>query len=260
MPKKKLTAQQTRRWIDYNFRLFDKMNKANPYIIGFDFSLTSTGYVVISSKTGELVDKGTIKTATTDGTLRERLFKISKEFQSLIKKYPASVIGYEMISVFSNPQSALKLMMVLGLMYTCVSGQKGSPPYILSLAATSLKKAATGNGMSDKNLILKAVYMKWGIDLDSDDIADAFIVSKVAFEAGKVLEIYSKLRDSSGKDLDAFLLDISKGRVDGLMEELDKANISAPMYEVVVSLMTSDNSARENDYEFYNTARQEIVQ
>jgi Holliday junction resolvasome RuvABC endonuclease subunit len=260
MARKKMTAAQKRRWIDYNFELFEERYRQHPYIIGMDFSLSSTGYVVLDSKTGALVEQGEIKTSTTDGTLRERLFKIYEDFSSLLEKYPASVISYEMISVFSNPTSAIRLAMVLGLMYLCVSKQFEEPPYIISAATTSLKKAATGNGRSDKNLILKAVFKNWNVDLNSDDVADAYVAARLAYEAHKVKGLYQRARDESGKDLDAFLLDVGKGRVEGMADMLKAEGVSPHMYEVVISLMGSKNQAQENDYEFYKETWEEILQ
>lgn len=51
-----------------------------------------------------------------------------------------------------------------------------------TLVVTSqLKKFATGAGNAEKSQILKAVYKKWGVDLDDDNMADAFTLAKMAF-------------------------------------------------------------------------------
>jgi Holliday junction resolvasome RuvABC endonuclease subunit len=260
MPPRKLRAPQKRLWIDYNFELFDERYKKNPYIIGMDFSLTSTGYVVLDSSTGTLVKSGVFKTAVADGTLRERLFKIFEQFQELFKAYPCSVVSYEMISVFSNPTSSIRLAMVLGLMYNCVSTLIEESPYIISLATTSLKKAATASGKSDKNLIIKSVYQQWGADFNSDDVADAYVAARVAFEANKIKELYFHFREKTEKELGPFLIDVEKGRFKSLNDELEKLGITRHMYEVVVSLMGSKTQAQENDYEYYQTKLKEIVQ
>ena len=45
---------------------------------------------------------------------------------------------------------------------------------------TSLKKFVTGKGNCSKSLILKEVYKRWKIDVDSDNIADAVGLVKMA--------------------------------------------------------------------------------
>lgn len=51
---------------------------------------------------------------------------------------------------------------------------------IVLIPPTSLKKFVTGKGNVNKSLILKEVYKRWKIDLDDDNIADAFALVKMA--------------------------------------------------------------------------------
>lgn len=48
---------------------------------------------------------------------------------------------------------------------------------------TSVKKFATGSGVSAKNLMIKAVYTKWGADVDNDNAADAYTLARIAASA-----------------------------------------------------------------------------
>lgn len=43
-----------------------------------------------------------------------------------------------------------------------------------------VKQFATQNGSADKNLVLKAVFKKWGVDVDDDNLADAYTLSRMA--------------------------------------------------------------------------------
>lgn len=45
---------------------------------------------------------------------------------------------------------------------------------------TTLKKYVTGKGNSKKNVMLQMVYKKWGKELKSDDIADAYALARMA--------------------------------------------------------------------------------
>lgn len=45
---------------------------------------------------------------------------------------------------------------------------------------TSVKKFATGNGSAKKNEMLLAVYKRWGVEFKDDNLADAFVLAKIA--------------------------------------------------------------------------------
>jgi len=57
------------------------------------------------------------------------------------------------------------------------------------IAPTVLKKFVTGKGQCKKDLILLKVFKKWGVEFDSNDLADAYSLARMAledFENGKV--------------------------------------------------------------------------
>lgn len=258
---KKPKAMAEREWIDYNFRLFEAIvskKEDSPYILAADFSISSTGYAVLDLE-GKLIASGEVKTTTQDGTLQQRLWKIFQEFEKIVAQYPCRIFSYEMISVFSNPSSATKLSMVLCEMYNALSSNSEFPPYLISTATTSMKKAATGSGSSDKNLILKAVLRTWGEDFDSDDVADAYVAARIALDTIKMKQIYDDLKAKSEDKMEKFLIDFEKGRVKGLTEMLDAAHISKHRFEVIISLMKGGGQAKENDYAFYRSSRKEIL-
>lgn len=45
---------------------------------------------------------------------------------------------------------------------------------------TSVKKFATGSGAAKKNEMLLAVYKRWGVEYKNDNLADAFVLAKIA--------------------------------------------------------------------------------
>lgn len=49
----------------------------------------------------------------------------------------------------------------------------------IEVAPTALKKFLTGRGNADKNVVLKEVLKRYGVDLDDDNLADAFGLAKI---------------------------------------------------------------------------------
>ncbi|MNO43382.1 Crossover junction endodeoxyribonuclease RuvC [compost metagenome] len=49
-----------------------------------------------------------------------------------------------------------------------------------NVAPSQLKKFVSGNHQAKKSEMMKAVYKKWGFDTDSDNIADAYGLAKLA--------------------------------------------------------------------------------
>jgi Holliday junction resolvasome RuvABC endonuclease subunit len=262
MAKKKSKMAAEREWIDYNFRLLDTIfdkKKDCKYIIAADFSFSSTGYVVFDLE-GKTVTYGEIKTSTLDGTVQQRLWKIFKEFEVIVKQYPCCIFSYEMISVFSNPTSTIKLSMVLAEMFNALSANSEEPPYVVSIATTSLKKAATGHGSSDKNLVLKAVLRDWHQDFDSDDVADAYVAGRIALDLLVLKDIYYQFLADNKKPLEKFLIDFEKGRVHGLEAAFERVGMTKYRFEVATSMMKGGGQSKENDYAYYKESRKTILQ
>ncbi len=51
----------------------------------------------------------------------------------------------------------------------------------IEIAPTALKKFATGKGNADKNQIMLQVYKRWGFEAESNNVADAFVLAKIAY-------------------------------------------------------------------------------
>jgi crossover junction endodeoxyribonuclease RuvC len=54
-----------------------------------------------------------------------------------------------------------------------------SPPPLTLVSPTSLKKFVAGSGNTEKSLIIKKVWQKWGADLDDDNQADAYSLARI---------------------------------------------------------------------------------
>ncbi|MFI9271836.1 hypothetical protein ACIGXM_14115 [Kitasatospora sp. NPDC052896] len=66
---------------------------------------------------------------------------------------------------------------------------------------TSLKKFVTGNGAAGKDLMLLAVYKKWGAEFSSNDLADAYGLMRIgyALENGTQLKYERDVLDAMRK-------------------------------------------------------------
>ncbi|MBD0734097.1 hypothetical protein [Streptomyces sp. CBMA29] len=53
-------------------------------------------------------------------------------------------------------------------------------PPALIVPPMSVKKFATGKGTAPKDNVLLAVYKKWGIEFQSNDLADAYTIARIA--------------------------------------------------------------------------------
>ena len=51
---------------------------------------------------------------------------------------------------------------------------------IMEIAPAQLKKFITGKGNCKKDLMLKEIYKRWGVDFDDDDCADAYALVEFA--------------------------------------------------------------------------------
>lgn len=57
----------------------------------------------------------------------------------------------------------------------------GKVGYPTIVAPTQVKKWITGKGAGvDKNVVIKEVYKRYGVDFDDDNLADAFVLAQIA--------------------------------------------------------------------------------
>jgi Holliday junction resolvasome RuvABC endonuclease subunit len=259
--KKPLTVNKSavnRAWIDRNFKLFDKSlkRKNQQYIIGIDFSLRSTGFVVLDSE-GKLVFQKDVKTNIKEGTRYDNLSKIRLEFDKLYKKFsPCFIFSYEMISVMTN-HTVIPVSMSASQMLFRLTGEK--KPYVMSISTTSLKKGVLGDGRGDKADIKGTIKDKWGEEFTSGDCADAYVAARMAYEMTKLASIYFKYRPEDDHDLDKFILSFERFRVPGMRDDLESLGIDIKLAEALISLMSGHGQAKENDYGFYQEEKEKIL-
>lgn len=126
-------------------------------VIGFDPSLSSTGWVVLEDN--KILDFGLIKTAKTD---TKRYSKIFFYIMELLKKYEPDEIHIETPFVGKNSRTAIELSRVQGGIFILSESMSIN---LVSFAPQEVKKQITGSGRGDKSEVAKKM-----IEILKDDI------------------------------------------------------------------------------------------
>ena len=144
---------------------------------GLDCSLTGTGFCKI---VGSELTSITIKTKPADfPTDIDRVIYIA---QTIGERIPDDV-GLICIEDYFVPLSAQQMgsaiqLVQLGTAVRIALHARRLP--FVTIAASQLKKVATGKGTGDKSIIVKEVYKRWGVDCPDNNQADSVVLAKTA--------------------------------------------------------------------------------
>jgi Holliday junction resolvasome RuvABC endonuclease subunit len=148
-----------------------------PVFIGLDLSLSSTGFC---RKQGADISVETIKTdpRTAENDL-SRLRYIVNACMSRIPDNTRIICLEDYFTPSNRGQigSALKLV-ALGTVMRMTLYEAGMPFYVVSPSV--LKKHITGKGNSQKDLIVREVYKRYGIDVKDNNQADGCVLAHIA--------------------------------------------------------------------------------
>jgi Holliday junction resolvasome RuvABC endonuclease subunit len=253
--------------IHENMELFDALgNNGNEYYIGMDFSLTSTGVVVLD-KYGNLMHNESIATSAKDGTTAERLQMVVDKLDRVFRDWPPRGVAWESINVGTHIKSLMDLSRVSGAMFRVMhehSQGDYDTPYLLMCNVSTLKKAAAGVD-AKKGHMLMEVLDKWGHKMGTDDEADAFVAAKLAQKTPALAEVYWEAFEASDEEPYRFLLDLVKMRNEGFIEAAAKHGIDQPMLESMLNIFTGSRKGgsglkqmQENNKDFYYEARERL--
>ena len=149
-------------------------------ILGIDPGIATTGFGVIKSpttKNGKLrvVDYGCIVTSP-NLPAGERLKKINKELNKLIKKHNPKVLAVESIYFFKNLKTAMPVSQAKGVILL-TAAKKKIPVY--EITPLQVKMTITGYGRAEKKQIQKTikVLLKLPEIPKPDDAADALAIA-----------------------------------------------------------------------------------
>jgi crossover junction endodeoxyribonuclease RuvC len=148
--------------------------------VGIDPSLSGTGVIVIDND-ANILDQKLISTHCDKRdfyNIEHRIVHIVKELEFLIPYKPVlKFVLIEGISYGSKGDGAAQLAALnyyirIFLLQNEILYGEATP--------SKLKKFVTGVGNCKKNLMLKEVFKKWGVDFNDDNLADAYSLSRLA--------------------------------------------------------------------------------
>lgn len=141
-------------------------------IIGLDLSLTSTGWYIID----ESIQFGEIKTNPKKfPNLIERVQYIADTLIQKIEEHGGvDLVVMQDYFVGKNCQTVIQLS-VLGTIVRYKMLKNGYS--YLTVAPTQIKKYSTGSGTAHKDNMLKVVFKNYGLDTESNNIADACAIA-----------------------------------------------------------------------------------
>jgi Holliday junction resolvasome RuvABC endonuclease subunit len=145
------------------------------HFIGLDLSLTGTGIVVLNNSMNPVMTK------TLKNKLRgmERLDFIRSEISEVIANFPNSKYCIENYAMGIRSGQSFSIGELGGVIKLLLYDFQINPSLV---TPTQLKKFIIGKGAGDKNIVLLAVYKKWGFDAPDDNQADAYGLARLAKE------------------------------------------------------------------------------
>ena len=152
-----------------------KKAAASKTFLGLDLSLTGTGIFVLR---GAIMRWREIATKPADfAHSLVRVEYIANEVVDYVNKFKPDFIVVEDYFTGRNPRAIIQLC-ELGTIVRYKLLKSGHP--LLVVAPTQLKKFVLGKGSGPKELILKGVFKKWGVDVNSNNLADACTLAYLA--------------------------------------------------------------------------------
>lgn len=140
-------------------------------LYGLDLSLTATGFASAAPGTSPAVETIKLKNLADEA----RLAAITDAVLQRMKA--PKLVAIEGLALgsrtgLSAERCALHYMVRVALYESKV-------PFLI-VAPNSLKKFATGKGNAEKNVIIREVYRRWGIEAADDNQADAAVLAQIA--------------------------------------------------------------------------------
>lgn len=141
-------------------------------VAGLDLSLTSTGYSVLEGDC--ILERGRLGVSYKDF---RRVVFIADEIEQLCKKRKPELVCIEGYS-FASQNHRLADLGELGGLTKYKLIKLGVPWLIVS--PNQLKKFVTGKGSGKKNVVIMHTYKKYGVEFESDDECDAYVLARIA--------------------------------------------------------------------------------
>lgn len=144
-------------------------------IVGLDLSLNATGYYIVepNAERGGLIQPGKLSGV-------RRLDHILTQVSAIVG-IPNTLAVVEDFS-FGSKGKAVFQIAGLGYLIRHMLWRNSVPTLLVPPAL--LKKYVTGAGNSDKTVMLKEIYKRWGADINDDNIGDAYALARIGVAHG----------------------------------------------------------------------------
>lgn len=151
------------------------MNKGQSVrYVGVDPSLSGTGLVILDED-GQVVEAVSLKAGKEDDPLR--FMEVTKR----IRKHLNPATDKVLIEGFSLGSRGAGVSKMFGIGWTIRIMLTEEVFQWQEVPPTSLKKFASNKGNAKKEDLVLPVYKKWGFETVSNDILDAYVLSKMAW-------------------------------------------------------------------------------
>lgn len=148
-------------------------------VLGVDPGLERTGYAVLDVAADNVIDAGLVRTDT-DRPLAERLREIDTGIREILSDHAVSLVAVEdLYAHYKHPKTAILMGHARGVVLLAAAARRIE---VMSLAATRVKKALTGNGHASKVQMQRAIMSRLGLarQPEPNDVADAMAVALCA--------------------------------------------------------------------------------
>jgi len=171
---------------------------------GIDPSLTGTTICILSRKESLFgAHIHYFHRVTTKETGIQRLIEIEHEVKQTFKLYRPDVVCIEGYSFGSRGKAVFQIGELGGILRRLLHMTNR---VWYEIPPTMLKKYATGKGTATKESVVLHVYKKYGIECETNDEADAYILARIAYNlhytqdetTGYQETILKNLRDTKG--------------------------------------------------------------
>lgn len=167
-------------------------------IVGLDLSLTAPGWFV--HEPSGVTHHGTWNPGKLQGLVRMQW--ILSRVLGLVGVAPKEDGTLVVIEGFSFGSKGRSVYEIAGLGYIVRYALWRRGFQVVEVTPSQLKKFATGKGNAPKEIIIREVFKRWGIDAADNNAADAVVLGRIGMHIAQV---------DSSENLTAFQREVLKG-------------------------------------------------
>jgi crossover junction endodeoxyribonuclease RuvC len=145
-------------------------------ILGIDPGLERTGYGVLATTQGRVIDAGLLRSSTRS-PLPERLNDLAAGLEEVIAEHRPDLMAVEdLYAHYKHPRTAILMGHVRGVLLY-IAAKNGID--VLNLPSTRVKRFLTGNGHASKDQMQRAIMTTLSLPRlpEPPDVADALAVA-----------------------------------------------------------------------------------